>query len=280
MSQLFLRAFELIIGIGEQAIIIRPPLRIVFSCDKSIAGGLGKLNLQIYNLNQQHREQIVRDKTDRSYFPLVLRCGYENSQDLRIIFKGSIHFATNERAGADFITRIEALDGGVALNESFTTRTVTNKQEAINGLIDDMAANNVVLGRNTDTSQLSRPKVLVGSTNQLIKDLVNDEVQQYYIDNEQIYIIGNDEVISNYVPLVSVRTGLINTPEREAQQVTFVTLINPDIKLGNRVQLESATRPDLNGVYKVITANYNGDYDGANWSETVTGIALNQFNVI
>jgi len=51
----FIRNYDLRFLILGGEVIIRPPIRINFQSDKSIRGGLNKISLQIYNLEERKR---------------------------------------------------------------------------------------------------------------------------------------------------------------------------------------------------------------------------------
>jgi len=271
----FNRNYELKIRALGGEVTILPPLRIGFNADKSIRGGLNKLQLQIYNLEERKRLALVRDAEDRSVIPLQLKVGYQDTMEL--IFKGTIHRGSNARQGADIVTTIECLDGGFDFINSFTSRTVEGGRRAVDAALADMP--NTGTGKITDRPTLTRPKVLVGNSAKLIDDTIGPD-ETWYIENEQLYIIKNNEVVSRFIPVVSAQTGLISTPERESNQVTFKTLMNPAVKIGQRCKLVSSTAPHLDGVYRIETINYSGDNFGSDWTQIVTGTLAGDVKVL
>lgn len=262
----FDRNYQLTIGTGNRAVIIRPPLRIVFSADKATTGGLNKMNLEVYNLKESNRLAVVKDPEENKRIPVVLQVGYNGT--LQTIFQGSVNRGTNERQGADFISTFECLDGGDDYLYSFTSRAVRGKDTALSEILKDTP--NTTRGKITQQRAITRPKILVGNSFQLIEESLDPD-EEWYIDNEQLYIVRKDEVVSRFVPVVAASTGLINTPERKEKDVTFQTILNPSIKLGGQVQLKATTAPHLDGIYKVTSMTYAGDYDGSVWTQTVTG---------
>jgi len=96
----FDRNFEFIFGRGDQAVIVRPPLRIQFS-GQSFGGsvdasgvplGLNKIQIKIYNLTEANRNALVKDANEQRYIPIQLKVGYGNS--LEPLFRGSVHRGT------------------------------------------------------------------------------------------------------------------------------------------------------------------------------------------
>lgn len=263
----FNRDYELKVQILGGEVTVRPPIRISFQGDKSISGGLNQIQIKIYNLEERKRLSLVKDAEDPSVrIPFQLKVGYENRTE--IIFKGTVHSGSNARNGADMITTIEGLDGGFDFLNSFTTRTVEGGKVAVDAALRDMT--NTTVGRITQRPVLTRPKVLVGNSAKLISDMVAPD-ETWFIDDEQLFIMKDNEVLSRFIPVVSAETGLLNTPEREQKKVTFKTLMNPSVKIGRRVNLQSKTAPHLNGVYRIETISLQGDNFGDEWSQTCTG---------
>lgn len=271
----FERNYQLTIGIGNRAVIVRPPLRIVFAIDKSLDPSLNKAAIEVYNLKESNRLSIVKDSDDQERIPIILQIGYNGT--LQTIFQGNIERSSHQREGADFISTLDCLDGGTDFLYAFTSRTVRGKDTALSEILKDTP--NTRRGRITEQRAITRPKVLVGNSFQLIQESLDPD-EDWFVDNEQLYIAKRDEVVSNYVPVVAASTGLLNTPEREEKETTFETILNPSIKLGGRVQLKSATAPYLNDVYKVTKISYAGDYDGDVWTQSVSGEVVPNVRVI
>lgn len=271
----FVRDYEFRAQILGGEVIVRPPLRINFQADKSIRGGLNKIQIQLYNLEERKRLALVKDKEQQIRLPIQLSVGYQGS--LELVFRGTVYRGSNERQGPDIVTNLESLDGGFDFLNSFTSRTVEGGRRAVDAALADMP--NTAVGKITERPVLTRPKVLVGNSVKLIEDTIGPG-ETYYIDNEQLYIIKDDEVTGRFIPLVNAQTGLISTPTRESQEVTFETLLNPSIKIGQRAQLQSQIAPHLNGVYRIESISYQGDNFGDTWSQSCTGRLLPSVKVL
>ncbi len=277
----FDRNFEFIFASGSDAIIVRPPFRIQFggesfggSGGSAVPRGLNKIQVVLYGLAEKTRNALAKDANESKYIPVILKVGY--GQSLEGLFKGSVHRGIVDRRGTEIVAVIECLDGGFDANESFTSRTVIGKTEAIRAILKDMP--NTTEGKITTQEQLIRPKVLVGNSIKLLREQVGD--QEIFIDKEQLFIIKSDEVVSLFVPLVSAETGLISTPQRENSIVTFETMMNAEIRIGGLVKLKSKTSKYLNGVYKVNSLSYTGDNYGNDWKQTVNGFLSDRFTQV
>ena len=262
----FSRKYVLVITADGRNVLIKPPMQIVFEATKSIHGGLNKMNIQITNLSENKRLSLVKDAEQRKIMPIGLSVGYQDR--IELVFKGTIHTGSNSRQGPDLLTSLECLDGGEDFLHSFTARTVEGGRRAIDAALEDMP--NTETGKITDRPVLTRPKVLVGNSARLIDDMVGPG-ETWYIDNEQLFVIKDNEVTSGLKPVVSAETGLISTPTRDSSLVTFETLMNPTVKIGGLASLKSATAPHLDGIYRIETISYSGDNYGDAWTQTCTG---------
>lgn len=284
MTDRFLRDYRLTIGIGSQAVTILPPFRIRFSVDKSDKADLNKATIKIDGLNEDKRRRLVRDPDEKpekdkdgkdkptsnqnkGYFPVLLEIGYEGR--LETIFRGSIDEAGSVRENdGQFVTNISAMDGGEDFLRGFVATSVTSKAAAVDAVLGTMP--NTKKGKIGAQADISRPKVLVGNSMQTIQDMLDPD-QRWFIDDERLNILGGNEVVSGYIPVVSAETGLINTPEADKKEVTINTFLNPSIKVGGLYQLISVTAPHRNGIYKCTLITYSGDFDGSDWYQRVTG---------
>lgn len=269
----FNRQFELMIEADGERVTVGSPFRISFDATKSLSGGLNKMTIQVFNMAERRRLAVVKDPEQRKRLPLSLKVGYNGTLDL--IFRGTVHRGLNRREGPDIITELDCLDGGFDFFNSFTSQTV--RGDRLGAILRDLS--NTRRGKIGEIQKLVRPKVLVGNTVKLIDQII-DEDQSWYIDDEQLNILRDNEVISSFIPLVSAATGLIDTPEREQSKLTFSTLMNPTLKIGGLARLKSTTAPHMNGIYRLETIGYTGDNYGEAWQQTCTGLLARNYRVI
>ena len=271
----FMRDYELIIKTNTgEAIIIRPPIRIQFDSVKSVDAGLNSCRVRIYNLSKDKRKKLVKDDTDtKTKLEFLLKAGYNKIETL---FKGFILECFSEKSGADIVTTAVSMDGLVDAQGSYTSTTV-KKGDAINVILKDMP--NTTRARISERPVVNRAKVLVGNSLKLVENNLKDD-ETYYIDEGKLYIIKQNEVVSDIIPLVNASTGLLNTPTKKKYEVTFNTLLNPTIRIGCQVKLESIYAENLNGTYKVLTITYRGDSNGTDWSQEVICVRLNETKLL
>ena len=267
MSFRFDRKYKLFIRLSETDVVeILPPLRIQFEAKKTIISDVNELKLKIYNLEPNKRNKLIKDKSQQNgndkYLQVILQVGYD---DLVDVFIGNVYEAGSTKKGTDFITTLVCKDGGFDFRNSFTSKTISPSVSLVDELLKDMPNTNK--GKVTTLQTRTRPKVMVGATADLIGESLNDN-ETFFIDNEQLNIIKENELIDSFAVEVSESTGLLNTPQKQETFVIVETLMNPAIKCGGLVLLISNVT-ELNELYRVDTIDFKGDYRGNEWGQTL-----------
>lgn len=269
------RAYQLTVIRDGRATIIKNPFRIAFSCDESTESSGNEMRVQIWGLGKNNRVSLVKDEEEKKHVAVELMVGYRDKMPL--LFKGSLMMGSFERQGADFINTLVCIDGGADIQYAYTSACVSGKNEALSACMGTYE--NVKVGAITDQQQLMRPKVLVGNSSLLIKEMIPPE-QEFFITDEQAFIVGKKEARKGYAPLVSAKTGLMDVPQSAKNEVEFDTMMNPTINLGGIIKLESIQNPKLNGVYKVVAITTVGESHGESWFQHVKAIRAEGFKQI
>ena len=275
MSNTFIRDYQLTIALDGRGIQIRPPMKVAFSCTESIEGEANKMTIEIYGLSRENRISLTRDEDEKKHIGVELQVGYKGN--LSLLFKGSLLKGSFDRQGADFITTLECLDGGNDILWSYTSAVVNGKEEAINQCIGDMEVTQK--GVIPEIKELIRPKVLVGNSALLVREMIDTE-QDFFISREQAHIVGKEEYRKTLAPLVSAATGLIGVPQSAKKELTLNTMMNPMIEIGGVIKLQSVQNPKLDGLYKVKAINTSGESHGQSWHQEITGIRADDYKEI
>lgn len=270
----FERDYELTIRASIGDIVVEPPFQVSFDCLKAIDGfGQNKMTIDISNLAERKRLALVKDTEQNINIEVLFKVGYRGSREL--IFNGTVQRGSNRREGADFITQLYCLGISGDFLRKFISKSV--KADQVGAILSDLQG--IRRGKITELQELIRPKVLVGTAPKLLSEIVPDDAD-WFVDNGALNILKDNEVVSSFIPKVSADTGLLNTPEREQQKVTFETLMNPTIKIGGLVDLQTRTAPHLNGIYKIQTISYDGGNYGDAWMQTCTGYLNTNYRVV
>lgn len=310
----FYRDYRLTVGIGNQAVIIEPPITVSFKALETVdKKSLGKLSVSINGLKPSTRLQLLKSEDEEKYIPVRLEVGYDGK--LRQVFQGSVKSGAVKREGAIHIVSLECEDGGHDYINAFTSRTVRGKDQVVDPVLQDMP--NTKKGSVTKQQALIRPKVLVGSSSKILTDtLASDE--SFFIKDERVHILKANEVTSGNIPVVNARSGLLNTPQatkisaqddggKKAKmptnepdtdpagkkdtdsstlaksskgQIVFDTKLNPMLVIGGLCAVESVTNPALNGVYKIYQIETSGQNNGAAWYQKVVCQPAGNYSVV
>lgn len=299
----FYRDYRLTVGIGNQAVVIEPPITVSFKALETVdKKSLGKLSVSINGLKPSTRLQLLKSEDEEKYIPVRLEVGYDGK--LRQVFQGSVKSGAVKREGAIHIVSLECEDGGHDYINSFTSRTVRGKDQVVDSVLQDMP--NTKKGSVTKQQALIRPKVLVGSSSKILTDTLAPD-ESFFIKDERVHILKENEVTSGNIPVVNARSGLLNTPQatkisaqddggKKAKtptnepdtdpagkkdtdsstlaksskgQIVFDTKLNPMLVIGGLCAVESVTNPALNGVYKIYQIETSGQNNGAAWHQKV-----------
>lgn len=310
----FYRDYRLTVGIGNQAVIIEPPITVSFKALETVdKKSLGKLSVSINGLKPSSRLQLLKSEDEEKYIPVRLEVGYDDK--LRQVFQGSVKSGAVKREGATHVVILECEDGGHDYINSFTSRTVRGKDQVVDSVLQDMP--NTKKGSVTKQQALIRPKVLVGSSSKILTDTLAPD-ESFFIKDERVHILKANEVTSGNIPVVNARSGLLNTPQStkiSAQddggkkgetptnepdtdpagkkdtdsstlaksskgQIVFDTKLNPMLVIGGLCAVESVTNPALNGVYKIYQIETSGQNNGAAWYQKVVCQPAGNYSVV
>ncbi|WP_354676543.1 hypothetical protein [Citrobacter portucalensis] len=310
----FYRDYRLTVGIGNQAVIIEPPITVSFKALETVdKKSLGKLSVSINGLKPSTRLQLLKSEDEEKYIPVRLEVGYDGK--LRQVFQGSVKSGAVKREGATHIVSLECEDGGHDYINAFTSRTVRGKDQVVDSVLQDMP--NTKKGSVTKQQALIRPKVLVGSSSKILTDTLAPD-ESFFIKDERVHILKANEVTSGNIPVVNARSGLLNTPQStkiSAQddggkkgetptnepdtdpagkkdtdsstlpksskgQIVFDTKLNPTLVIGGLCAVESVTNPALNGVYKIYQIETSGQNNGAAWYQKVVCQPAGSYHVV
>ncbi|EHK1058479.1 hypothetical protein J4S57_002107 [Salmonella enterica] len=310
----FYRDYRLTVGIGNQAVIIEPPITVSFKALETVdKKSLGKLSVSINGLKPSTRLQLLKSEDEEKYIPVRLEVGYNGK--LRQVFQGSVKSGAVKREGAIHIVSLECEDGGHDYINSFTSRTVLGKEQVVDSVLQDMP--NTKKGAVTKQQALIRPKVLVGRSSKILTDTLAPD-ESFFIKDERVHILKANEVTSGNIPVVNARSGLLNTPQAtkiSAQddggkkgktptnepdtdpagkkdtdsstlaksskgQIVFDTKLNPTLVIGGLCAVESVTNPALNGVYKIYQIETSGQNNGSAWYQKVVCQPAGSYKVI
>jgi len=174
------------------------------------------------------------------------------------------------RNGVDYITEITAYDGGFAFMESNSSKSYqsgTAVNQVLTDLQKDLKKYGVSIGAKADfPGVIEKGNTYEGNTVELLKELSGNS---HYIDNNQSYLMGLNDVVKGRIGYVRPSTGLLNSPIRRESSLYVDMLFEPMFFIGQKVIIEAVRDTTYNGTYKVVGIHHSGMI-----SEVVSGTVI------
>lgn len=284
MTELFGRRATIIVGsltfecgVDEGGVY---GLDIEFEVTKTTKSTPNKCELKIFNLTPDHRAELNQPRRVSNPRSLIIQAGYK--EDDFLIFAGDIIECETSREGDDYVTIFTAGDGHRARRTARVNQPVaggTSPQELIRqaalsvgtglgftegqvtGLVNRVIpASTAFLGGST---QVQTATVLSGNAMSELERVCRSTGYEVSIQDGALQFVRTGETTNRNAILLSSNTGVIEAPIRKRSGIVQArTLIIPDLLPGRLVQFDGY---EVQGLYRVETAKYIGQTDGADW---------------
>lgn len=288
MTQQYLRQFSCVVAKSDGSGIEFKQFKVQFTVRRGDFQTPNSCDVRIFNL----KDATVALIGQKEFTTISLSAGYEGN--FSIIFQGTIkQFRIGRIDQLDSYVDITAADGDEAYNFApiLTSVPAGNNQASIADVLQGaMAKFGVTKGYLPDLPQnaLIRGRVMYG--------MCRDEYRNFAWTNNCKWSIGDGKldlipytsfIAGGAVPVISVSTGLIGVPEQTQQGISIRTLLNPNYKVGQLVQLTAGVntfrrsldlpsqaanvltalqvQTSADGLYYVMIANHKGDTRGNDW---------------
>lgn len=272
------RTYRLTVQGQTSVHIVSYPLTIRFEIDRHVLAACNTARITVYNLNQELRNDIFQDRYDTSIYRAVkLNAGYETDPVLPVIFQGNMWSCGYHRPGVDFMTDINAFDGGDAvINPQAQIDLSVPNDVSIASLIRSIVGTmpNVAPGAISDVVQTrSRGITVSGNSWQQIQKLAGNNYA--FIDNGRVNVLAEDEyvLVNGAITIISASTGLIGTPRRQNRMMEVDVLFEPNAVPGQLVKVESANAAN-NGYFTVRGVRHSGTISGSVDGGVITTLTL------
>lgn len=303
-AQLFRRraALTIAVPIGKSltqfgaAIVEITDLRFQFKIKKTLSKEPNTSEITVTNLSEQSRAELQNKKLRVS-----LSAGYENT--LAVIFTGDSRDCDSVQDDADWTTKIQCGDGERAYrfgrtSESFRrgVRVTDVLQKIADGMgLDSSTVTGVegLRGR-----QYVGGYAAHGRSARELERILRGFGYAWSIQDGQLQILAPEASTADAIIELSFSSGLIgsptlNTPSTASGTVTTGTidpftgkirssggrstlkarsLLQPEIRPGRRVQLDSTT--GIKGVFRVTSVTHTGDTHGGDWFSDFEGVPV------
>lgn len=289
----YLRACTLLVSTAQGQALDLSAFRIKFSVKRSNADTPNVADIRVYNLTPQTELQIQQQFTR-----VVLQAGYEGNYG--VIFAGTIKQTIIGRESAtDTFIEIIAGDGDLAYNFAVVSTTLakgSTPQSQVNAAVGAMAPMGTTAGGNTvvpATTLLPRGKVMYGNARTYLRNVAKTTGTDWSIQNEKVVFVPTNSYLPGQAVVINSKTGMIGTPQQTLQGVNVKTLLNPNIQIATRIQLNNASIQKLainlsvpgsaaaipaplttDGVYFVLVVDHTGDTRGVEWYSSLVCIYI------
>ena len=233
-------------------------LRISLSIERELDKTQDKGEVAIYNLKDEHEDQIY-ERGRR----IVVRAGYP--QTAAIVFEGEVQRITRARENLARVTRIKLGDhvrhkdtlsgvyagsweGPVPVREiavAIASEGLRLPVGPLDAIPEDATFTNFYWGGQSAAVALSR---------------LLDSVRCIWFEDDEVIRINRTDRLQPDAPavVVSPETGLIGTPRATDEGAECRMFLNPAVRLGGLLTIESA---NVDGRWKVVGIKHAGD----NW---------------
>lgn len=236
--------------------------RIKFKIVKGDDDKSNKSTISIYNINKDSLSYLEKEN-----LVIFLRVGY--GEQLATIFFGDIVRFNSKREGADIVTTLECGDSELTIKNTNVqiglAENVTNRQ------IFMMAAEKLKVAFGF-IEQLPEVKYLNGfSYSGPVASLLNQLCKQvnfkWTIQDGELLLLSEKKTDQATAVFLNHETGLLGYPTKTEKGVEFDALLNPNIRPGRAVVVESSRFMKGQGqTVKINKATYEGDTHGDKWT--------------
>ena len=270
----FQRAYELSIETADQSLItVTDPLTLEFNIERNTQASLNSANFRILNLGELTRQRIYKARFDTNiYRAIELKAGYAG--ETPVVFSGNVleAFSYKEEGSVDVYTDIFCHDNGFDTVNAFSSFAVKagEKQRVIERLAGDFP--NIQKGKFSEFEGESfRGRSILGNT---FKLLLEETLGGLFIDNGVANGLKDNDCLLGDILKIESSTGLLGSPKRADTLLTVELLFEPKLKVGQRVELNSQTERNFNGIYKVAGIQHSGTISGAVGGKCKTIVSL------
>ena len=279
------------------------PMTLKFSVTTEFLAETNNGTIIIYNLAEKTRRNIYHDIADYDHPKKIrLQAGY--GDNLSVILFGNISqaFSYRDEGSSDFITEIHTFDWSTPFTNatsstvlspsSHSDGTYVAQKDVINSLVTDLGAAGptpgVVAGAisNSFTTKYPQAQTTWGNTWKYLQKETNNNcficngLVHCILDNEYIKQPGNASMF-----VVSADTGLLSTPKKSGQLLSFEMLFEPTLTMGQPIQLVSQSESMYNTrlpnatsgapFYKIQKISHTGVISGAVGGKCKTTVWVN-----
>jgi hypothetical protein len=258
-------------------------LRIKFKVKKTGVMTPNAGDIIVYNVDPKTEKLIQNEFTH-----VILQAGYLGNYGL--IFKGNIkQFITGRESAIDTFINLNCGDGDQAYNFATINQTLkagAAPQAQLNAAITSMASMGIGAGYTGALPQVALPrgKVIYSNARDHLKKLADTYGFTWSIQDGNVVFLSQGAYLPNQAVVITSKTGMIGTPQQTPEGIDVKCLLNPNIKVHSRIQLNNAAIAKMkidfwtpgspantpsqisqDGMYYALLVEHSGDTRGQDW---------------
>jgi hypothetical protein len=258
-------------------------LRIKFKVKKTGVMTPNAGDIIVYNIEAKTQKLIQNEFTN-----VLLQAGYLGNYGL--IFKGNIkQFITGRESATDTFINLNCGDGDKAYNFATINQTIkagVTPQVQLNAGLASMSGMGISPGYNGQLPQIALPraKVIYGNSRDHLKKLADTYGFTWSIQDGNLVFLSQGTYLPNQAIVLTSKTGMIGTPQQTTEGIDVKSLLNPNLRVHNRVQLDNASIAKMkidfwtpgspantpspishDGMYYALVVEHSGDTRGQEW---------------
>lgn len=265
-------------------------LRITFQVTHFAGGAFSVAEITIYNVTAYATRQMLGDGIAKKYEYISLDAGYEGL--FGNIFVGEITNAQRvlEDGGSTRGVRFFCKSAAKARDEQIINLTLAPETDPVEIIMQCAEPFGVEIQMHGDFTGLKRRAggtTLLGSPTACMNELAETYGFDWMVENDVVKIIKNDFAMPG-IFMISAGTGMIGSPVVTDTEVGIRYILNPKLRLGDTIQLESMApqfefsgaffyeipRTIGEGLYKINSLVFSGDSHGDPWLAQISCLRL------
>lgn len=247
-------------------------LRFTFSISKKGKTDENQATIRIYNMSPESRKlcETVKTKLGGGQTHIELRVGYGTKDKPAVIFRG-LSDVINTYTAPDWVTEFRGLDGSSQYRE-FNFEKSYPAGTKIQTIVEDLAKASGTKVTITDKIEgaLPRGRALSGPAKNTIENLQSKYGFEFDVQDEETVVGSGKSKISDKATVILARySGMIGEPQVKGAIIIVQCLLNPAIRPGALIFLDSIKQDKVTGNYLCKKVNTTGDSWGGQWTMTL-----------
>jgi hypothetical protein len=282
-TQQFGRVATLLVSNAQGQALDLSALRIKFKVKKTGVMTPNAGDFIIYNVEANTQKLLQSEFTN-----VLFNAGYVGNYGL--VFKGNIkQIITGRESATDTFINLNCGDGDRAYNFAVTNQTIKSgvtPQAQLNAALTTMSTMGISQGYTGQLPGVALPrgKVIYGNSRDSLKKLADTYGFTWSVQDGNLVFLSQGTYLPNQAVVITSKTGMIGTPQQTTEGIDVKTLLNPNLKVHGRVQLNNASIAKMkidfwtpgspantpspisrDGMYYALVVEHSGDTRDKEW---------------